>query len=160
MRIPAMALLALLCLAPSVANGATKIDDPVKFVSGLYSKMAAATMKAPYVAPEVIYTPRLAALFDLEKREAGGEVGRIDFDFWSNAQDWQLSNVKVTGAPVEGAKDREIVIAKFKNFGKPQEIRFYFEKTKSGWLLDDARSLVGESWTLSLILKYGWDGNP
>jgi len=160
MRIPAMALLALLCLAPSIANGATKIDDPVKFVSSVYSQMAAATVKSPYRAPEDIYTPRLAALFDLETREAGGEVGRIDFDFWSNAQDWQLSDVKVSSVPVEGAKNREIVIAKFKNFGKPQEIRFYFEKTNSGWLLDDARSLVGETWTLSLILKYGWDGNP
>jgi hypothetical protein len=156
--IPAIALLAL--LAPNVALGATTVADPVAFVTGLYAKMAAATPASPYVAPEDIYTPRLAALFALEKREAGGEVGRLDFDFWSNAQDWQLSGIKVTGVPVEGATDRQIVVAKFRNFGKPEEIRFYFEKTKSGWLLDDARSLVGESWTLSLILKYGWDGKP
>ena len=120
--------------------------------------MAAATAAKPYVAPEDIYTPRLAALFALEQREAGDEVGRIDFDFWSNAQDWKRSGVKITSVPVEGAKAREVVIAKFKNFGKPEEIHFYFEKSAGGWSLDDARSLVGESWTLSLILKYGWDG--
>lgn len=157
-RILVAAILAALSCSPAYA--ATRIDDPVKFVTALYSKMTAATAQSPYVAPEDIYTPRLAALFALEKREAGGEVGRLDFDFWSNAQDWQLSGVKVTGVPVEGATDRQIVIAKFRNFGKSEEIRFYFEKTKSGWLLDDARALVGESWTLSLILKYGWDGKP
>jgi hypothetical protein len=96
----------------------------------------------------------------LEKREAHGEVGRIDFDFWSNAQDWKLSEVKVTSVPVEGAASRRVVIAKFKNFGKPNEIHFYFTKTGRGWLLDDARALTDEPWTLSLILKYGWDGKP
>ena len=158
MRFKTFAILSLAALLCAPAQAATRIDDPVKFVSGLYSQMAAATEKKPYVAPEDIYTPHLAELWAMEKREAGDEVGRMDFDFWSNAQDWELSAVKVTGQPVEGAKDREVVIAKFKNTGKPQEIHFYFEKTKAGWLLDDARSLVGESRTLSLILKYGWDG--
>jgi hypothetical protein len=158
MRFKILVILSFAALLCAPAQAATRIDDPVKFVSGLYAKMAAATAKTPYVAPEDIYTPHLAELFALEKKEAGDEVGRMDFDFWSNAQDWELSGVKVSGQPVEGAKDREVVIAKFKNTGKPQEIHFYFEKTKTGWLLDDARSLVGESWTLSLILKYGWDG--
>jgi hypothetical protein len=158
MRFLMFAALGLMLAAP--ANAATRIDDPVKFVTGLYAQMAAASVQKPYVAPEDIYTPRLAGLFALEKKEAGGEVGRLDFDFWSNAQDWKLSGVSVMGMPTEGASDREIVIAKFRNFGKPQEMRFYFEKTKAGWLLDDARALTGESWTLSLILKYGWDGKP
>jgi hypothetical protein len=54
----------------------------------------------------------------------------------------------------------DIVIAKFKNTGRPEEIHFDFEKTKDGWKLDDARALGGdrdETWTLSLILKYGSD---
>ena len=158
MRLKIFAILSFAALLCAPAQATTRIDDPVKFVSGLYAKMAAATANKPYVAPEDIYTPHLAELFALESKDAGGEVGRLDFDFWSNAQDWELSGVKVTGQPVEGAKDREVVIASFKNFHKPQEIHFYFEKTNSGWQLDDARSLLGESWTLSLILKYGWDG--
>jgi hypothetical protein len=158
MRFGILAVLAFAAGLSAPAQAATQISDPVKFVSGLYSAMASATSAKPYVAPDDIYTLRLAALFALESKEAGGEVGRMDFDFWSNAQDWTLSAVKVTGVSVEGTKDREVVIATFKNFGKPQEIHFYFEKSKTGWLLDDARSLVGETWTLSLILKYGWDG--
>jgi len=158
MRFKIFIILSFAALLSAPAQAATRIDDPVKFVAGLYAKMAAATAKTPYVAPEDIYTPHLAELFALEKKDAGDEVGRIDFDFWSNAQDWKLSAVRVTAVPVESAKDREVVIATFKNLGKPQEIHFYFEKSKTGWLLDDARSLVGETWTLSLILKYGWDG--
>jgi hypothetical protein len=119
--------------------------------------MGTSTSNKPFVAPEDIYTPRLAALFALDAKEAGGEVGRMDFDIWSNAQDWQLSAVKVTGVPVDNAPGREIVIAKFKNLGKREEVHFYFEKTKAGWLLDDARGMTDETWTLSLILKYGWD---
>jgi hypothetical protein len=155
MRFKILFILSVAALLCAPAQAATRIDDPVKFVSGLYAKLAAPN-SVP--APEDIYTPHLAGLFALESKDAGGEVGRMDFDFWTNAQDWDLSGVKVTGQPVEGAKDREVVIAHFKNFRKPEEIHFYFEKTAAGWKLDDARSLVGESWTLSLILKYGWDG--
>jgi hypothetical protein len=68
--------------------------------------------------------------------------------------------VNVTSVSVEGATGRRVVIAKFRNFQTPNEIHFYFVKTKTGWLLDDARSMTGETWTLSLILKYGWDGKP
>jgi hypothetical protein len=155
MRFKILVILSVAALLCAPAQAATRIDDPVKFVSGLYAKLATPN-SVP--APEDIYTPHLAGLFALEGKDAGGEVGRMDFDFWTNAQDWELSGVKVTGQPVEGAASREVVIAVFKNFRKPQEIHFYFEKTAAGWKLDDARSLLGESWTLSLILKYGWDG--
>jgi Protein of unknown function (DUF3828) len=158
MRFKFLAILSLAAVLVTPTFAATRIDDPVKFVGALYAQMASSSLKTPYVAPVDIYTPRLAALFALDTREAGGEVGRIDFDFWINAQDWDLSAVKVRAAPVEGVKDREVVIATFKNFGKPEEIHFYFEKIGGRWLLDDACSLKGETWTLSLILKYGWDG--
>lgn len=149
-------LLTALSLAASLltaaAQAATKIDDPLKFVKAVY-----ATTVGKKPEPEDIYTPRLDALFKLDSKEAGGEVGRIDFSFWMNAQDGTISGVTVTSAPVENAPGRLVVIAKFKNEKTPNEIHFYFEKTPAGWKLDDARSLLGEQWTLSLILKYGWD---
>ena len=147
----AVAAAALLC---GTAWAGTTIADPAAFVRMTYEKLAKDQNYAP---PEDIYTPRLAALIALEKKEAGGEVGRMDFEFWTNAQDWSLKDVKVSGEPVEGAKDREIVTAKFQNTDRKEEIHFYFEKTKAGWQLDDARSLSQDGWTLSLILKYGWD---
>jgi len=130
-----------------------QISDPLAFVKSVYI-----TVKSGKAAPDDINTPRLQALYDLDRREAGGEVGRMDFDIWMNAQDGAISDVTVKAVPVENGAGREVVIATFKNEGKSQEVHFYFEKTKSGWLLDDAQSVLAERWTLSLILKYGWDG--
>jgi hypothetical protein len=155
------AAIAALCAVPTISSAATKIDDPIKFVTSTYARIRDATKVGNDAIPEDIYTPRLSALMALDQKEAGGEVGRLDFEFWTNSQDWQLADVKVTGHTVENAKDREVVIAKFRNTGNPEEIHFYFEKTKSGWLLDDAESVEkGSVWTLSLILKFGWDDQP
>jgi hypothetical protein len=150
-----VAAAAVLSAAP--VFGATTILDPEKFVKSVY-----ALELAGKPTPEDIYSPRLQSLFTLNGKEFGAEeVGRIDFDIWSNAQDSEIKNLKITAVPVDHGPGREIVIAKFRNFGTAQEVHFYFEKTKTGWKLDDARSLSGpEQWTLSLILKYGWDGKP
>jgi hypothetical protein len=141
-------------LAVSPAAAATKISDPVQFVKSVY-----ALIKANKPAPDDIYTPRLQKLFELDRKEAGGEVGRIDFDIFMNAQDSAITDLTVRGVPVLQGPGREVVIAKFKNMGHAQEVHFYFEKVGGNWLIDDARGLTGpDTWTLSLILKYGWDG--
>jgi hypothetical protein len=150
------ATLVVFLLAPTRAPAATKIDDPAKFVSEVYKKLS--VTGGDYAAPDDIFTPHLASLWALEKKESGGEVGRMDFDFWTGTQDWELHDVKVTEQPVDETTMRKVVIAKFKNIKTPEEMHFYFEKSGNGWLLDDVRSLKGETWTLSLILKYGWDG--
>ncbi len=137
------------------AQAATRIDDPVKFVKAVY-----ATTVGKKPEPDDIYTPRLDALFKLDTKEAHGEVGRIDFDFWMNGQDGTISGVTVSKADVDNAPGRIIVIAKFKNEKTANEIHFYFEKTAAGWKLDDARSMVGDLWVLSLFLKYGWNDDP
>jgi hypothetical protein len=148
---------ALFLLSPALSQAATKIDDPAKFVKGVYAQLAAVTPTKTYTEPDHFYTPHLASLWALEKKEGGDGVGRIDFDFWVNGQDWALTGINVTQQAVEFVDGRKVVIVKFKNFNKPQEIHFYFEKSAAGWKLDDVRSVVGENWTLSLILKYGWD---
>ena len=153
MSIRLLAAAAIAAILALPASAATKIDDPVKFVKAIYTTTVG---KKP--EPDDIYSARLDALFKLDTKEAGGEVGRIDFDFWMNAQDGAIGGVTVSKAAVENAPGRMVVIAKFKNEKTPNEIHFYFEKTSAGWKLDDARSLLGEQWTLSLILKYGWDG--
>jgi hypothetical protein len=151
------ALFAILSFAAvfafSGAQAATKIDDPVKFVTAVYK---ADVSKHP--EPDDIYTPRLAALFALDSKEANGEVGRWDSDFWMNGQDGTISDVHVSKVDVDNATGRLIVIAKFKNMKTANEIHFYFEKMAQGWKLDDVRSLLGDPWVLSIQLKYGWDG--
>ena len=145
---------AIFLFAPTLSIAGTRIDDPAKFVSAIFKQMSA---KSDYNPPDDIYTPHLASLFALEKKESGGEVGRLDFDIWTGAQDWELKNITVTEKPVEGSNARKVVIAKFKNSGTPEEMHYYFEKSGNGWLLDDVGSMKGETWTLSIVLKYGWD---
>jgi Protein of unknown function (DUF3828) len=147
--------------AASETYAATTISDPAQFVRALFARMASSPMSKP--PPEDIYSPRLAGLMALDRKEAGGEVGRLDFDIWTGAQDWQLSNVKVRSVDVESTKDRKIVVATFRNEGKPHEMHYYFERGKAGWKLDDVRSVdpaASAQWTLSLILKYGWADAP
>ena len=115
------------------------------------SAASTATNARPWVQPSGIYTPRLAALFALDVKENPGAPGRADFDFYANAQDWEITDVKVTGRPVVNGAGREVVTATFVSFKHPQKVEFYFLKTASGWKLDDARS---DDWTLSLMLKY------
>ncbi|HTQ12756.1 MAG TPA: hypothetical protein VMH86_02690 [Rhizomicrobium sp.] len=153
MRHIVLSLALLFAAAPAIAG---PIADPVAYVKHGY-QLLAADKDVP--DDPATFTPRLRALFALEKKEAGGEVGRLDFDYWTNGQDWKISRLAIRAVPVEGAKDREIVFATFHNIDRDEEIHFYFEKGAGGWQLDDVRSLRGEEpWTLSLILKYGWDG--
>ena len=145
----ALRTLLLALAATAVLAAATRIDDPVAFVRGVYAHYAAAQ---DYNAPKDIYTPRLTKLIeDDRKRAPAGEDGCLDFDFWVNGQDWKLTNIEV--AEAESAQDRKVVVAKFANTGKPQEIHFEFRRIDGRWLLDDVSSLKDMPWTLSRILK-------
>jgi hypothetical protein len=149
------AALAVFCICMSGALAATKVDDPEKFVRDVYAHIAKQGGK--YQEPDDIYTQHLSDVLALDSKEAGGEVGRLDFDFWTNSQDSELKDIKVSSKAVDNAPNRRVVMAKFKNIDRIEQIHFYFEKTKAGWKLDDMRSVGKEAWTLSLIAKYGWD---
>lgn len=146
--------LTMSCALPLAAQAATRVDDPEKFVRTVYAKIE---KQRDYRVPDDIYSDRLNGLFALDTKEAGGEVGRIDFDPWTNAQDYEIKNVHVSSKAVENAPSRRLVRATFLNLGRKEDIRLYFEQTKQGWKLDDMRSVGKDSWALSLILKYGWD---
>jgi len=133
-------------------DAATRIDDPKAFVSDVYRRYVAAQARhTDYSAPEDIYTARLAKLIRDDRRKAGGEVGCLDFDFWVNGQDYKITELDVTSA--DEGQDRKTVIAKFRNLGDAQEIHLEFQRVAGRWLLDEVRSLKGEKWTLSQILK-------
>ena len=146
-------LLAALCLP---AGAATRIDDPEKFIAQQYDALK---KDHGHRFPNDIYSARLAALFAADMNETGAkppEFGRLDFNFWVDAQDTDDAMpgvVKITSEETPHAPDRRIVEVTFTNFD-PKDTRFYFEKTPQGWKLDDVSSPTG-GWTLSLILKYG-----
>jgi hypothetical protein len=152
MRKVSIALAACSFSGAFLLSAATRIDDPKTFVTEVYRRLVASqSTHSSYTPPEDIYTPRLERLLREDKRKAKGEVGCLDFDFWINAQDWTITHLTITTA--DEGPDRKTVIAKFRNIGEPQEIRFDFRKSAGRWLLDDVHSLSAPPWTLSEILK-------
>lgn len=152
----ALAAAAIFCTS---ALAGTTIDDPVKYVRSVYAQWhASGPFARPYTTPTDIFTPRLAGLFELQRHEGRADLSEEDpTQFWFEGQDWKLTAIKVTGTPIQ--HKRQIVIARFRNFDEKQQVHFYFEKSDAGWLLDDVRFHGGQDWTLSLVLKYGYDSN-
>ena len=152
-----LAPVSLAFTAPAPAQG---IADPVAYIRQAYAPAQTAadpTVDRPESQnPE--YSQRLRALFADDERYAAGEVGRLEFNFWSNGQDEDIKNATVSEEEVPGSADRKVVTARFHSF-RWVTTRFYFERNGGRWYLDDVASL-GEGkderpWTLSLILKYG-----
>lgn len=148
-----LSLLALSSI-PSQARP-LRVTDPEKAMKQVY-----ATLEKEPTVVELPLTPHLNALFALDRKEAGkDEVGRIDFDYFVNGQDSKITDSVVTVRTVENSATRQIVVVRFKNFEEEMENHYFWEKTAAGWALDDVRYLDGkEGYTLSLVLKYGWDG--
>jgi hypothetical protein len=146
----------LLLLAPAAARAQTLGEAPPVYVAGVYDRLAKGET---FEAPDALYTPRLLALWRDMEKDAGGEVGRLDANYWTNSQDWTISGVTIGSAYVDGHDDdRMIVVARFRNMDRNEVIQFYFEKLGGQWKLDDVVSLDETPWTLSLVLKYGWAG--
>lgn len=154
--------------AAAATTAAGGVADPVRFVRAAYGADSAAPDRPS--PPEVLdqdrpeYSPRLRSYFALQQREHGkDEVGRLDMDIFTSAQDGDVSEVVVESRDVDFAEPpRRIVDARFKLNGEPRAMTFYFEKVDARWFLDDI-AFPGEKapatvppWTLSLVLKYGW----
>jgi hypothetical protein len=157
--------------AQSPATGGTA--DPVKWVRQSYDPAQRAAFDAAHppgagaapapasdgrysATPE--FSPRLRALFVDDETYAGDQIGRLDFNPFSGANDDDIKGAKVTSEDVDGAPDRKIVTARFRNMSVDQTIVYYWERIGGLWYIDDiAGRTTGErtGWTLSLILKYG-----
>jgi hypothetical protein len=157
MRHSLMFPLAIVMVAAPLAAVPVPPSQPFKVMHGVYKAMENGSE-----APNIPLTPRLRALMALEQKETPeGELGRIDFDWLVNGQDSKITDSKVTVRTVDYAPSRMIVVVRFKNFGKQMENHFFWEKDAKGkWALDDVRSIEpdGPGFTLSLVLKYGYDG--
>lgn len=158
--------------AKSPATGG--VADPVKWVRQSYDPAGreafdAATRSAAGAAADAPagdgrysatpeFSPRLRALFVDDEKYADGQIGRLDFNPFSGANDDDIKGAKVTSEEVDGAPGRKVVIAKFRNMTVDQTITFYWERIGGRWYIDDITGRrAGEpfGWTLSLILKYG-----
>lgn len=146
---------ALLATAPSAATQPASsphaaeagVRNPAAFVRERFARYARGDSPAPW--PTYAYSARLHGLFEaLDARAGGGE--RINFDWWVDAPDWQIDNVRLRSAwPGRG---RLNVHARWRVFGEERSGTFLFVRENGRWYLDDVASHT-TGWTLSVLLQ-------
>ena len=93
----------------------------------------------------------LLKLYLKDRREAKGEVGRLDGDPLYNAQDIQISDFSASAPETVGAETR--VTVHFKNLGKPVRMIYVLSRTADGWRIGDIRYDDGSSLKKILLGK-------
>ena len=148
--------LALLFIAALPASAQERgVADPRAFVSATYAHYQAHP-GIPPPAQTHVYSPRLRRLFQAYEawtRQHQDLVGALDFDWWANAQDYEIRDVRITERPV--GPGRRWIVASFRNFDRQDVVRFLFVRRGWRWYLDDADQGTGrgDGWTLSALLQ-------
>jgi hypothetical protein len=89
------------------------------------------------------FDPALLKLYMKDKREAKGEVGRLDGDPLYNAQDIEIKDFSISAPELAGGETR--VTVHFKNLGKPARVIYVLSRTADGWKISDIRYDDGSS---------------
>ena len=127
------------------------VADPSTYISSVYARYAASDPPAPDNHP---FSPDLRRLIDADRSEEQGGVGRLDFDYWIDGQDYEVEGVDVAAIP-QSDPARQVIVARFSNMGTEVVNHFHFQKLGSRWFIEDVRNIAGPGggWSLSGILK-------
>jgi len=145
----------LLLLSVGFCSGslAAEAENAKELVAKLYAAQNA--NESPLAHPGdkeklgVFFDSTLSGLIVKDQKEAGEEVGRLDFDPIYDAQDTEIQDFKI--APPKVNDDATEVVVTFKNMGEPQQIVFVLRETESGTRISDIRYADGR--TLKKILQ-------
>jgi hypothetical protein len=131
-------LAALLILAGSIVP-ALAYDTPVALLEAIYEPYLSADFDWGKWQPEEFRSEGLNALFAKDDEETPDDmVGRIDFDPYINAQDYNITGLEIGQAKIDG--DTATVEVLFANFDLPQHMTFSMVKEADGWKVDDVES--------------------
>jgi hypothetical protein len=83
------------------------------------------------------FDAELLKLYLKDKREAKGEVGRLDGDPLYNAQEVEITEFAISAPSSSGPETR--VTVHFKNLGKPTRIEYLLHRSADGWKISDIR---------------------
>ena len=130
------------------------VEDPLAFVAETYRAYRREPNGPDW--PAFAYSDRLRALFDAYDAWTAQHqdlVGSLDFDWWTNAQDWELGPVMLT--ETRERPDRRTITARFSNAGTPVVNRFIFVRQGTRWYLDEVVNgeRGEEGWMLSDLLR-------
>ena len=89
------------------------------------------------------FEAELLKLYLEDRREAKGEVGRLDGDPLYNAQDMEIRDFSISAPEITGQEAR--VAVNFKNMGKPTRVEYVLSRTADGWKISDIRYDDGSS---------------
>lgn len=89
------------------------------------------------------FHPTLLRLYLNDKREAKGEVGRLDGDPLYNAQEVEITDFKISAPQMDRGEARVTVL--FKNLRKPVRVVYVLSATHEGWRINDIRYDDGSS---------------
>jgi hypothetical protein len=85
----------------------------------------------------------LMQLYLRDKREAKGEVGRLEVVPLYNAQEIQITDFSISAPRITGSE--ALVTVRFKNIGKSTRIECVLHRTANGWKISDLRYDDGSS---------------
>ena len=95
------------------------------------------------------FDAELLKLYLKDKREAKGEVGRLDGDPLYNAQEIQITNFSISAPKTTGGPSRTaiqtLVVVRFKNIGKSTRVEYVLGRTADGWKISNIRYDDGSS---------------
>ena len=137
-------------LAPARAG---ELDEQVRRLYRTYETGDARTVGSAARPPPCLKAPRRAdRQGEALHGQASGGALQPHFDVIINGQDWELKNLVVEPATLDG--DRASVVARFTNFEAPEEIVYRYTRESGRWRIDDieARAPGDHRWTLSRIL--------
>jgi hypothetical protein len=91
----------------------------------------------------------LLKLYLKDKREAKGEVGRLEGDPLYNAQDIEIKDFSISAPEAARGPSRSgietLVTVHFKNLGQPTRVIYVLSRTADGWRISDIRYDDGSS---------------
>jgi hypothetical protein len=127
------------CLVLAVV-GAHAADPSAKsFVEGIYAaykgKDARGTALDSDAAVRRYFEPKLAALILKDRKEARGEVDKLDADPFVDAQDWEIDAIDI--AIREIAPDKASATVSFKSLGDQRKVVLALVKLRMGWRIAD-----------------------
>ena len=129
--------LLLLLVAPAWAAPTVPVfDTPRALLEALYAPYGQGDSFDWTVWDETQFrSAHLNELIRKDAIEAGDQMGRLDFDPYINGQDYQVTDLVIGDARIDGDKATEEVT--FRNFDRPQAMTFTLVKEADGWKIDD-----------------------
>ncbi|HEY7243669.1 MAG TPA: DUF3828 domain-containing protein [Xanthobacteraceae bacterium] len=124
-------------IAAAFAAAGVRAADPsaVSFVKAIYAhyqgKDANGLALESDAAVRRYFAPGLAALIIKDRRDAHGEVGKLDSDPFVDAQDWEITGLDI--AVTETAADKARATVTFNSLGRAATVILDLVKLKGGW---------------------------